>query len=97
MYELFEVIIYFSYIYLKTPGNSKQNHSDYPAANTTPLHGHSPIIASHIIHPSTRPPVSVIIVVNLAYIFNLPPSTISDTRPSFLSTSFSERPLHQVN
>ena len=56
MYELFEAIIYISYIYLRTPGNSKQNHSDHPAASTTPLPGHSPVIACHIILPGTRSP-----------------------------------------
>ena len=56
MYELFEAIVYISYIYLRTPGNSKQNHSDHPAASTTPLHGHSPVTASYIILPGKRPP-----------------------------------------
>ena len=90
MYELFVATIYISYIYLRTPGNNKHNQSDYPAATTTPLHGHSPATASYIILPGTRPPHAVlfIIVVNPACIFNLPPSTISDTRPSFFPTSF---------
>ena len=98
MYDLFEAIIYISYIYLSTPGNSKQNHSDHPAASTTPLHGHPPVTASYIILPGTRPgdAMSVILVVNPAYIFNPLQSTISDTRPPFLPTSFSERAL-QVN